>query len=65
MFDKHSVSRFFTKDIGHKILGASKGLARVLDEPVIQAGIGALAPELGVGLGVAKRIGLLEKIKNV
>ena len=65
MFYKHSVSRFFSKDLGHKILGASKGLARVLDEPVIQAGISGLAPELGVGLGVAKRIGLLEKIKNV
>ena len=65
MFDKHSVSRFFSKDLGHKILGASKGLARVLDEPLIQSGIGALSPELGVGLGVAKRIGLLEKIKNV
>ena len=64
MFDKSSVSRFFSKDLGHKILGASKGLARVLDEPVIQAGISSLAPELGVGLGVAKRIGLLEKVKN-
>ena len=65
MFDKSSVSRFFSKDLGHKILGASKGLAKILDEPVVQAGLGVVAPELGAGLGVAKRIGLLEKVKNI
>ena len=64
MFPKGCISNFFNKDLGHKLIGGAKGLARVLDEPVVQAGIGAIAPELGAGIGVAKRIGLLEKVKN-
>ena len=64
MFDKGSVSRFFSKDLGHKLLGGAKGLARVLDEPVVHAGISALAPGFGAGLDVVKRTGLLEKVKN-
>ena len=65
MFDKGSISRFFSKDLGSKLIGGAKGLARVLDEPVVQAGLSSIAPELGAGLGAAKRIGLLEKVKNI
>ena len=64
MFDKSSFSSFFNKDLGDRLLGGVKGVARILDEPVIQAGITAFAPELAVPLGVAKSTGLLEKLKN-
>ena len=64
MFDKNSVGRFFSKDIGYKLLGAGKGLARVLDEPVVHAGLSAVAPGFGAGLDAIKRTGLLEKVKN-
>ena len=45
MFDKGSIGRFFSKDFGNKLIGGAKGLARVLDEPVVQAGLSAVAPE--------------------
>ena len=64
MFTKGSVSHFFSKDLGSKLIGGAKGLARVLDEPVVQSGISAAHPELGAALGVAKRSGFLEKVKN-
>jgi hypothetical protein len=64
MFGKNNYSGFLGKGFGEKLLGAGKGLARVLDEPLVQAGITAISPEIGVALGVAKRSGLLEKLKH-
>jgi hypothetical protein len=64
MFGKNNYSGFLGKGFGEKLLGAGKGLARVLDEPLVQAGITAISPEVGVALGVAKRSGLLEKLKH-
>ena len=64
MFGKNNYSGFLGKGFGEKLLGAGKGLARVLDEPLVQAGITAISPEVGVALGVAKPSGLLEKLKH-
>ena len=63
MFHKNDHSSFFGKGFGSKLIGAGKGLARFLDEPIVHAGISALAPEVGVGLAAAKKYGLLEKLK--
>jgi hypothetical protein len=65
MFGKNTFSGFLGKGgFGDKLIGAGKGLARVLDEPIVQAGISAFAPEVGAGLAAAKKFGLLEKIKG-
>lgn len=64
MFFKTHHSPFFGKGgYGDKLLGAAKGAARILDEPVVQSAVSVLAPELGMGLAAAKRSGLLEKLK--
>ena len=53
-----------SKGWGDKLLGAGKGLARMLDEPAVQGAISALAPELAVPYGAIKAAGLLERVKN-
>ena len=53
----------FGKGVGQRLIGGSKALARLLDEPIVHAGISALSPEIGAGIGVAKRLGILEKLK--
>lgn len=63
MFGKNTFSGFLGKGLNEKLIGAGKGLARVLDEPIVHAGISALAPEVGAAIGAAKRYGLLEKLK--
>ena len=64
MFGKNTFSGFLGKGFGNKLIGAGKGLAKVLDEPLVQAGISAIAPEIGAGLATAKRLGVLEKLKH-
>lgn len=64
MFHKNDHTPFFGKGFASKLVGAGKGLARFVDNPVVQAGITALAPEVGAGLVAAKKYGLLEKLKN-
>jgi hypothetical protein len=64
MFGKNTFSGFLGKGLGNKLIGAGKGLARVLDEPIVHAGISALAPEVGAAIGAAKKYGLLEKLKH-
>jgi hypothetical protein len=56
---------FFSKGgIGGKILGGAKMAASALDNGVAEAIVGAIAPELGVGLHAARTSGLLERLKK-
>ena len=64
MFCKNLHSGFLGKGFGNKLIGAGKGLAGLLDEPIVQAGVSALSPEVALGYGALKRTGLLEKIKH-
>ena len=64
MYDKSNHIPYFGKNISAKLIGGVKGLARVLDEPLVQSGVTLLAPEIGAGLAVAKKVGLLEKLKH-
>ena len=64
MFPKNHHTPFFGKGFSDKLVGAGKGLARFVDNPVVHAGITALAPEVGAGLAAAKKYGLLEKLKG-
>ena len=54
-----------SKGWGAKLLGAGKGLAGILDEPLVQGAISAFLPEVAPAYGAIKAIGLLEKAKNV
>ena len=64
MFGKNTYSGFFGKGFNEKLIGAGKGLAHLIDNPIVGAGITALSPEVGAAVGVAKKIGLLEKLKH-
>ena len=64
MFGKSTFSGFLGKGLGQKLIGGAKGLGHILDNPIVQAGIGAVNPSLGAGLATAKRMGLLEKLKG-
>lgn len=45
-----------------KLMGAIKTGARLADDPYVQFGVGVLNPELGAGLALAKKSGLLKTI---
>ena len=64
MFGKSQFSGFLNKGNYDKLIGGAKGFASLLDEPIVQAGVSALAPELAIGYGALKRTGLLEKFKR-
>ena len=65
MFSKTYFHGFLSKGgIGDKLIGGAKGFAGLLDEPLVQAGISALSPEIALGCGAFKRTGLLEKFKH-
>jgi len=65
MFSKgHSVPKF-SKNAGSPLLGAVKGVAGLLDNSTVGGAITLVAPEVGAGLAVAKKFGLLEKVKNM
>jgi len=64
MFGKNTFSGFLGKGLGSKLIGGVKGLARVLDEPIVNSIVSSLAPEAGAAINAAKRYGLLERIKH-
>ena len=64
MFGKNTFSGFLGKENYDKLIGAGKGLAGLLDEPMVQASVSALAPEIAIGYGALKRTGLLENFKH-
>lgn len=64
MFGKNTFSGFLGKGLNEKLIGAGKGLARVLDEPIVHSIVSSISPTAGAAIGAAKRYGLLEKIKH-
>ncbi len=66
LFSKGSnLGRLFSKETGNKLIGGAKGIAKFLDNDLVNIGVTALAgPETGLALGAAHRSGILEKIKN-
>lgn len=47
-----------------KLLGAIKGVARIAENPLVQFGVGMVAPEVASGLALAKKSGLLKAIAS-
>lgn len=64
MFGKNMWSGFLGKGSGDKLIGAAKGVARLLDEPIVQGAISSAFPEVAPAYAVAKRSGILEKLKH-
>lgn len=61
MKGNYSVAR---KGSGSKLMGAIKGGAAVLDNPLVQFGTALAAPEVYAGLALAKQTGLLKAIRK-
>lgn len=59
-----SMGHLGLKNIGNKLLGGAKSLSSFADSPLGGAIIGLVSPELAAGVQLAKRSGVLEKIKN-
>jgi len=53
------------KGVGDRLIGAAKGGARALDNPLVQFGIGLASPEVAGGLALARKSGLLKKISSM
>jgi len=49
------------KGSGDRLIGAVKGAGRLASDPLVQFGLGLVAPEVGLGLMAAKKSGLLKK----
>jgi hypothetical protein len=52
-------------DYSSRLLGGVKGMARIADDPVVQFGLGVIAPEIAGGLALAKKTGLLKKVAEM
>jgi hypothetical protein len=52
------------KGSGNRLMGAVKGGAMVLDNPLVQFGTALAAPEVYAGLRLAKETGLLKAISK-
>ena len=64
-FNKNnSHAGFMGKGLGGKLIGAGKAAASFLDNNMVNVGVTALSPELGLALGAARKSGLLEKLKH-
>ena len=63
VFAKDNYVPFMSKGTGEKLLGAGKGIIRMLNNDVANGLVSALSPELGLGLAAARKSGILEKLK--
>jgi hypothetical protein len=61
-FKGNSLGLMKKGDYSNKLMGAIKTGARLADNPYVQFGVGVLNPELGAGLALAKKSGLLKSI---
>ena len=61
-FKGNSLGLMKKGDYSNKLMGAVKAGARLADDPYVQFGIGVLNPEIGAGLALAKKSGLLKTI---
>lgn len=51
-------------DMGSRLQGAVKSAAMFASDPYVQFGSALLAPEVGAGLALAKRTGVLQKLSR-
>lgn len=64
-YSKGDNTGFFGKGgLGAKIIGGAKFAAGALDNAIAETIVGAISPELGVGLHAVRSSGLLERLKK-
>tara|TARA_R110000868_G_scaffold399785_2_gene673781 strand:+ start:425 stop:613 length:189 start_codon:yes stop_codon:yes gene_type:complete len=61
MKGNYSVAR---KGSSSRLMGAIKGGAAILDNPLVQFGTAVAVPEVYAGLALAKQTGLLKKLSS-
>jgi hypothetical protein len=61
----HSTMMGKKGDYSHRYMSGIKGFARVAEDPVVQFGVGMVAPEVAGGLALAKKTGLLKKVAGM
>ena len=61
MKGNYSIAR---KGSGSRLLGAIKGGAQFLENPIVQFGTAVAAPEVYAGLQLAKKTGLLKALSS-
>lgn len=66
MYSKNNYSPMMGKkgDMGSRLQGAVKSAAMFASDPYVQFGSALLAPEVGAGLALAKRTGVLQKLSR-
>ncbi len=63
-YNKGDNRGFFNKGLGSKIVGGAKYAAGMFDNNIAEAIVGAMSPELGMGLHAVRSSGLLERMKK-
>jgi len=51
-------------DLSSRLHGGVKSMARFASDPYVQFGSALVAPEIGLGLALAKRTGVLQKLSK-
>jgi len=66
MYSKSNFSQMFGKkgDLSSRLHGGVKSMARFASDPYVQMGTAVFAPEVGAGLALAKKTGVLEKLSR-
>jgi hypothetical protein len=66
MYSKNNYTQMFGKkgDLSSRLHGGVKSMARFASDPYVQFGSALVAPEIGLGLALAKRTGVLQKLSK-
>lgn len=66
MYSKNNYSSMFGKkgDLSSRVHGGIKSAAMFASDPYVQFGSALVAPEIGLGLALAKKTGVLQKLSR-
>jgi hypothetical protein len=66
MYPKSNFTQMFGKkgDLSSRLHGGVKSMARFASDPYVQFGTAVFAPEVGAGLALAKKTGVLQKLSR-
>jgi len=66
MYSKNNYTQMMGKkgDLSSRLHGGVKSMARFASDPYVQFGTAVLAPEIGAGLALAKKTGVLQKLSR-
>jgi len=66
MYSKNNYTQMMGKkgDLSSRLHGGVKSMARFASDPYVQFGTAVFAPEIGAGLALAKKTGVLQKLSR-